>query len=465
MGHAHHFLSRLERVSDEHVELALSLYRDDQALRFILASVQIPERVERVAIAMGDTAQGPFLVVTREGRFVTCLGEGMTPNGLHVVPRSQLDALSQRVQVLRARLAQAERHADPDGRLTRLMKRVREAGDALTREEFEGLTAVQPLLQRHFLLGYYRAVETLADLRVALRGLGRPRPRDHAPLRAYWEALWAVNHLSLLVAADTPHALLEGLPEPVREGLLAHPTSWGAVRQGTLASTWRGSWMVGRLGKGVLPTYKRMHGTTPSITMTMCTTLGLVAIASRHHRLRAEVLKAMEPSSAEAFADQRIPAFHGMATAVIEAQLDGNDAFADTTLTPLRAAVFGALQRHPTQRARYACAEEIPRDVVLPLMGASEATWFDDADAMAAALTFFPILARVGAEQFYLREADMRGLHEPWTPERTLRLLRAYEACYGRKRPVVAVARPGRNEPCPCGSGQKYKRCCVAVAA
>src|SRR5437667_7831284 len=22
--------------------------------------------------------------------------------------------------------------------------------------------------------------------------------------------------------------------------------------------------------------------------------------------------------------------------------------------------------------------------------------------------------------------------------------------------------RPGRNDPCPCGSGQKYKRCCLA---
>jgi hypothetical protein len=23
-------------------------------------------------------------------------------------------------------------------------------------------------------------------------------------------------------------------------------------------------------------------------------------------------------------------------------------------------------------------------------------------------------------------------------------------------------ARPGRNEPCPCGSGRKYKQCCLA---
>ncbi len=28
-----------------------------------------------------------------------------------------------------------------------------------------------------------------------------------------------------------------------------------------------------------------------------------------------------------------------------------------------------------------------------------------------------------------------------------------------------AAARPGRNEPCPCGSGRKYKQCCLASAA
>jgi hypothetical protein len=26
----------------------------------------------------------------------------------------------------------------------------------------------------------------------------------------------------------------------------------------------------------------------------------------------------------------------------------------------------------------------------------------------------------------------------------------------------LAAARPGRNEPCSCGSGRKYKQCCLA---
>jgi preprotein translocase subunit SecA len=29
-----------------------------------------------------------------------------------------------------------------------------------------------------------------------------------------------------------------------------------------------------------------------------------------------------------------------------------------------------------------------------------------------------------------------------------------------KRTPVVKTARVGRNEPCPCGSGKKYKHCC-----
>ena len=27
--------------------------------------------------------------------------------------------------------------------------------------------------------------------------------------------------------------------------------------------------------------------------------------------------------------------------------------------------------------------------------------------------------------------------------------------------PIHADAKPGRNDPCPCGSGKKYKQCCA----
>ncbi len=31
-----------------------------------------------------------------------------------------------------------------------------------------------------------------------------------------------------------------------------------------------------------------------------------------------------------------------------------------------------------------------------------------------------------------------------------------------KKDPVVAGPKAGRNDPCHCGSGKKYKKCCMA---
>ena len=33
---------------------------------------------------------------------------------------------------------------------------------------------------------------------------------------------------------------------------------------------------------------------------------------------------------------------------------------------------------------------------------------------------------------------------------------------YRRVRPIVKDSNIGRNEPCPCGSGKKYKNCCLS---
>ncbi len=33
-----------------------------------------------------------------------------------------------------------------------------------------------------------------------------------------------------------------------------------------------------------------------------------------------------------------------------------------------------------------------------------------------------------------------------------------------RPAPIVKGPQPGRNDPCPCGSGKKYKKCCGAAA-
>ena len=42
------------------------------------------------------------------------------------------------------------------------------------------------------------------------------------------------------------------------------------------------------------------------------------------------------------------------------------------------------------------------------------------------------------------------------TEEKRLELVKEYK----RSKTVVKEKEPGRNDPCPCGSGKKYKKCC-----
>jgi uncharacterized protein YecA (UPF0149 family) len=44
------------------------------------------------------------------------------------------------------------------------------------------------------------------------------------------------------------------------------------------------------------------------------------------------------------------------------------------------------------------------------------------------------------------RKAQLPGEDEPPLPDPV--------------EPIQSGSRPGRNDPCPCGSGKKYKKCC-----
>jgi SWIM/SEC-C metal-binding protein len=61
---------------------------------------------------------------------------------------------------------------------------------------------------------------------------------------------------------------------------------------------------------------------------------------------------------------------------------------------------------------------------------------------------------------------DAHGWHsiiglEPWREEDISDLHRLLDPPLHAR----AQTRPGRNDPCPCGSGLKYKRCCALRAS
>ena len=75
-----------------------------------------------------------------------------------------------------------------------------------------------------------------------------------------------------------------------------------------------------------------------------------------------------------------------------------------------------------------------------------------------------PAILRVQTEKRFAEVADIcqrEGIHfiigiEPSEPEDISDLDHARNP----PEPILAAPKVGRNEPCPCGSGAKFKKCC-----
>ena len=73
---------------------------------------------------------------------------------------------------------------------------------------------------------------------------------------------------------------------------------------------------------------------------------------------------------------------------------------------------------------------------------------------------------RYRAERVQLEDTDvLRGaaLELPQAPEGPLAVGEAERSAHAQVAPVRLAGAPkkvGRNDPCPCGSGKKYKKCC-----
>jgi len=60
-----------------------------------------------------------------------------------------------------------------------------------------------------------------------------------------------------------------------------------------------------------------------------------------------------------------------------------------------------------------------------------------------------------GREQVLQEKSEFQRVDGEWFYARPVRMGPA---------PKKSPPKPGRNDPCPCGSGKKYKRCCGAKA-
>lgn len=456
MQHAEHFLSRLDRLPRSEVDLALELYRDPDLLRAVLDAATLPDRAERVAISIDDPTQGPFLVVTRSGHFVTCLGRGMRAGDLPVVARAELDAISRKVARLRETMAVANELGKERGH-ARLLRRLFVSSDSVSREDFLAVAAWEPLLGPVFLDLYLAMGRELSLQGPVLRSRRGRRAQDEEALHRYWNLLHAAGHMALLGATTADREQYLSLTEQHAgsRATFSYPLT------GTGVSTFivKGAWAAARLGKHMLPDYKRALAEDGSFFELLDTLFALLAIGTRAKNTRAEIVKALRAASSTARTPQA-KRLRDVMGREVQLSCEITAQFLETPAEELEATVrrIGETYFEPGAGGLDdPLREELVR--TLPLM-----SWTDgitDGKKLLMSLSLIAATARGAPEQFYLPAELAKALHQPWTPANTWLvldpLLKADQA--GRK-PGASPASIGRQDPCACGSGRKFKRCC-----
>ncbi len=460
MAHAHHFLERLDRVSRAQTEFALELYRDHEAVRYVLQHVKLPPEAQRVALAIEDPREGPFVLVTRDGRFVTCLGAGMH-HELPVVPRGQIDALLAKVADLRARKELAQRELRPDEEEGDLFQRIVMRGNRFAREDFLALSAFDQLIgAAPYLLTLDMSVEATKQRNMMVHGVGKVVVKGST--RKVFEKLdrfeWSVAHLMVLSCAGERSTLDQILR-------MASPSAGSPTlscsQQAGATFFLRAAWAAARLGKAAIPYYKTALADNGDWIVTLDAALGLGAIGLRHAAAMSDVRRILEsqpmpPGDIHA-PENMAAAARAFTCALVLDAIDHAEERAATTLKiggEFCVALGQSLpEGHPL---RFATTEAVPEELARTAALSFDGDMFD-AKLHQFVIGALPVAARASAEDFYHPREVVRAWWGQWEPEETLQRLTRFAK---KKTPGVrAEPRPGRNDPCPCGSGKKYKKC------
>jgi hypothetical protein len=459
LAHAHHFLERLDRVTREQTEFALSLYRDPEAVRFVLDRVRLPADAERVALALDDTREGPFVVVTRTGRFVTCLGRGMHQE-LPTVPRDQLDALLEKVSEKRALRELAQREMRPDEEEGDLFTRILSRGSRLTRQDFLAISAFEAMYgTTPYLIMLELAIDALKLRQPMVLGAHRVTRIKSPTAKALEQQdrlTWGVAHLMMLSGAGERRDLDEVLTlSPDRS-----PTFSSAAQQG-LTFSLRAAWAAARFGKAAIPLYRRVLGEARDWITSFDSLFGLAAIGLRHSGSTTEVKRILQAQAARDAAEPEGSPNHLRSLIVGEVikALEAPDERIEITRKvggEVCVALGQALpEGHPL---RFVDPETVPADLARTAVLSLDADMMDN-KIITMAIYALPTAARASAEDFYYPRDVVRAWLGEWTPDETLERLKRLAAAEPRQEPRRAESRPGRNDPCPCGSGKKWKKC------
>ncbi len=446
-------------MASAEVELALSLYRDHKLVRQVLNLAKLPDGASRVAISLDDPRKGPFVVVARDGGFVTCLGREMSPGHLPIVTRQQLDSIAENFNQLRERLELAI--SLTDGQVTKLYGRVFQAGPRLSREEVTGLLAIQPLVWTELYRSLIEIEREISATRAILRNMRKPKPRHRELLRMTWDLIWAYAHIVALLGKHG-RAFFEALGDSAASFLRRFLPS--VVLQSHFVLWARGAWSAARIGKPLLGPSKRNFADGMTYIDLLGGAIGLAAIGHGNARLRAEARKAVSvsPMQGDDPAIESANEVRAVLRRIVDAGFEQPERSEELALEMGRNSAFVWLRDSPHHR--FERAEDVPDDLARDFACWHWGNVGEELQYMEFLLLMVPWIVRRPLESFFLPSELLQAIRgiDPEEDAHQM-LLRPYRAGFlGMPAPIRVAKTPGRNDPCYCGSGRKLKRCCGA---
>jgi hypothetical protein len=223
----------------------------------------------------------------------------------------------------------------------------------------------------------------------------------------------------------------------------------------------RAAWLAGRLGKPMLASYKARFAEAANPMTVREAGWGLLCMALRHASLRSEALKALQsPPPPKADAEPwvgKAQAIFAEAVATIEAKEE--QLLGEAMTLGRDFAIVRTSDLPESSRYRFTERSQVPDDLVLPAL--FDATYDANNGERAGDLMLISMtaVARASATDFYFPAAVLHALGPPDLEQVGASLVQMRRTLFGVSKTVRLPEKPGRNDPCPCGSGKKYKKC------
>lgn len=272
-------------------------------------------------------------------------------------------------------------------------------------------------------------------------------------------ALDWLGQLSVLLAVDPQRLRIDMERSDAADLTL---TNWQCTHPGTILKT---AWMIARFGRLLLPHYRRRLRTAQTEGELRDGAFGLLAIGLGNRKLEHEVRQLLRGPSGPS------PAWTsplvGMLTehpGRFDRLFDDRQGCAEATRRPAQPGMHALLLRRVEGAAeRWPTPDDVPEEIWRIALFHSDVSFHDFPRGQQLVFEAMPGIIGLEPEELYWPEFIAERLRGSWDWSDSVAMLERFRAA--GTTPTVRREEPkvGRNAPCPCGSGRKYKRCCAAA--